>query len=89
MIELKLNVSEVDFASLIQLFAGSGVAGSAALLAARALPDSAKEELVVRYLNSNAVQLQSMLEAAAAKKGVHVKISGAVAAIVPEGTGAC
>ena len=89
MVELKMQVSEVDFEAAIQLFAGTGVAGSAAVLAARVLPDSAKEELVVRYLNSNAVQLQSMLEAAAAKKGVHVKISGAVASIVPEGTGAC
>ena len=84
MIELKLNVSEVDFEAVIQMFAGTGLAGSAALLAARALPDSAKEELAVKYLNNSAEKLQSMLETAAANKGLHIRVTGAQALVVPE-----
>ena len=82
MVELKLYVSEVDYESAIQAFAGTGLAGSAAALAARALPESAKEELVVRYLNANAEKLEGLLEDAAAKKGVRVKLSGAQASVV-------
>ena len=82
MVELKLYVNEVDYEAAIQAFAGTGFAGSAAALAARALPDSAKEELAVKYLNSNAGKLESMLETAAARKGIHVRISGAQASIV-------
>lgn len=82
MVELKLYVSEVDFEAAIQLFAGSGMAGSAAAAAASILPDSAKEELAVKYLNANAEKLESMLEAAALRKGVHVNISDASARVV-------
>ena len=84
MIELKLNVSEVDYESVIQAFAGTGLAGSAAILAAKALPDSAKEELAVKYMNSSAEKLEAMLEAAAERKGVRVKISGAQAAVIKD-----
>ena len=82
MIELKLYVSEMDYEAAIQAFAGTGVVGSAAALAARALPDSAKEELAVKYVNSNAEKLEGMLEAAAERKGIRVKVSGAQAAVV-------
>ena len=82
MIELKLYVSDVDYKAAIQALAGTGFGGSAALMAARALPDSAKEELTVKYLNSNAGKLESMMADAAAQKGIHLKISGASAAIV-------
>ena len=83
MIELKLHVSEVDFEAAIQMFAGNGLSGVAAL-AARALPDSAKEELAVKYLNASAEKLESMLETAAERKGVRVKITGAQAAVVKD-----
>ena len=81
MIELKLYVSEVDYGSIIQALAGTGFAGSAAVMAARALPDGAKEELAVKYLNANAEKLEGMLEDAAARKGVRVKVSGAQASV--------
>lgn len=83
MIELKLYVNEVDYESLIEAFAGTGFAGSAAVMAARALPDSAKEELAVKYLNMNAEKLENMLESAAERKGVRVRISGAQANVIP------
>lgn len=84
MVELKLFVSEVDFEAAIKLLAGGGMAGGAAAMAAKALPDSAKEELAVKYLNGSAQKLEWMLENAAAKQGVHLKITGAQAAIVQE-----
>ena len=84
MIELKLYVSEVDYEATIQALAGTGFAGSAAVLAAKALPDSAKEELAVKYLNANAEKLESMMADAAGRKGIHMKFSGAQAAIVEE-----
>lgn len=83
MIELKLHVSEVDYGAAIQLFAGNGLSGVAAL-AARALPDSAKEELAVKYLNASAEKLSAMLEEAAAKQGVHVRVTDAQAVVLPE-----
>jgi glutamate-1-semialdehyde aminotransferase len=82
MIELKLYVSEVDFEATIQALAGTGFAGNAAVLAARALPDSAKEELAVKYMNANAEKLQDMMQSAAERKGIRMKISGAQASIV-------
>ncbi len=82
MVELKLYVSDVDFESVIRLFAGTGMAGSAAVMAASVLPDSAKEELAVKYLNASAEKLEAMLETAAERKGVRVKISGARATVV-------
>lgn len=81
MIELKMNVSEVDYEAAIQMFAGTGLAGSAAVMAAKALPDSAKEELAVKYINNSAEKLTSMLEAAAERKGIHIRITGARAAV--------
>ena len=80
MVELRFNVSDVDFESVMQALAGH-LAGPA-LLAARALPDSAKEELVVKYINANAGQLQGWMENALSAKGVRMKISGARADIV-------
>ena len=80
MVELKLLVSEVDYESVIQALAGH-LAGPAAL-AARALPDGAKEELVVKYINGNAGRLEGWMENALASKGVKMKISGAQASIV-------
>ena len=82
MVELKLYVSEVDYESAIQAFAGTGIAGGAAVMAARALSDSAKEELVVKYLNANAEKLEGMLESAAAGKGIALKITGAQATVI-------
>ena len=81
MVELKFNVSDVDFESVIQALAG-GFAGPAAL-AARALPDSAKEELVVKYINANAGKLESWMENALASKGVRMKITQARATKLP------
>ncbi len=83
MIELKLRVSEVDFEAAIRLFAGNGISGVAAM-AARALPDSAKEELAVKYLNGSAEKLSSMLETAAKNQGVHLRVTDARAVVVPE-----
>lgn len=82
MIELKLYVSEMDYEAAVQLLTGGGVAGSAAAMAARVLPDGAKEELAAKYINASAAKLQTMLEQAAASKGVHVKLTGAQAAVV-------
>ena len=78
MIELKLNVSDVDFDSVIQALAGH-LAGPAAI-AARLVPDSAKEDMVVQYINANSAQLEQMFENALAGKGVKLKVSGAQAA---------
>ena len=77
MVELRFDVSEVDFDSVIQALAGS-LAGPAAM-AARLLPDGAKEEMVAGYINANAEKLEQMLENALASKGVKLKISGAKA----------
>ena len=77
MVELKFKVSDVDFDSVIQALAGS-LAGPAAM-AARLVPDSAKEEMVASYINSNAEKLEQMLENALASKGVKLKITGATA----------
>ena len=77
MVELKLNVSDVDFDSVIQALAGH-LAGPAAM-AARLVPDSAKEDMVVQYINANSEKLEQMFENALASKGVKLKISGAQA----------
>ena len=82
MIELKLYVSDIDYESLIKTLMGKGVGGGAAALAARALPDSAREELAVKYINSNAEKLTGMLEQAIAKQDIRLTISGAQAAVV-------
>ena len=79
MVELKLYVSDVDYESVIQALAGH-LAGPAAL-AARALPDSAKEELGVKYINGNAAKIEGWMETALASKGVRLKISGAQATV--------
>ena len=66
------------------LFSATVSMVSAAALAAKALPDSAKEELAVKYLNASADKLSAMLETAAANKGVHVRITDAQAVVLPE-----
>lgn len=81
MVELKLYVSDVDYDAAIKSLSGGGMAGAAVAMAAKALSDDAKEEFAVKYINSNARKLESMLETAAAKQGVHLRISGAQAAI--------
>lgn len=82
MVELKLTVSDVDYDAVIRMLSGGGMAASAAALAAKALSDSAKEEFAVKYINSNAGKIESMLETAAAKQGIHLRISGAQAAVI-------
>ena len=80
MIELKLYVSDVDYDSVIQALAGH-LAGPA-VMAARALPESAREEAAARFISANAGRLEAMLEGALASKGVHMRISGAQATVV-------
>lgn len=87
MIELKLYVSEVDFDAVIHLLGGNGLAGNAAALVAKALPDAAREELAVKYLNMNAEKLEKMLQDTAEQHGVRVTVSGASAAVVEERPG--
>lgn len=80
MIELTLTVRDVDYDALIARFAGS--LGGMATLAAKALPQSAKEELAVKYLNANAGKLSQMLENAARQNGVGVTVGSASAKVV-------
>ena len=82
MVELKLYVSEIDFEAVLRLFAGSGAVGGVAAMAARAMSDTAREELAVKYLNANADKLENMLQTAIEDKGVHLKVSGAQASVV-------
>ncbi len=79
MVELKLYVSDVDYGSVIQALAGR-LPGPAAM-ALRALPDSAREELAVKYINGNASKIEDWVESALAAKGVRVKITGAHASV--------
>ena len=80
MVELKFSVSDVDFEAMIQALAGQ-LAGPV-LMAARAMPDSDKEEMVVKYINGNAAQIEKWIEKALASKGLRMKITGAQATIV-------
>ncbi len=80
MIELKLQVSEIDYESLLRLFGGS--LGTAAVAAARMLPESAKEELAVKYLNAGAPRLCEKAEQMVAERGLRMKITGARASVV-------
>lgn len=77
MVTLRFSVSDVDFDAVIQALAGH-LAGPV-ILAARAMPDSAKEELVVRYINANAAQIEQWIENALFSKGMRMKITGAQA----------
>ena len=81
MVELKLCVSDVDYDAAIKALSGGGMAGAAVAMAAKALSDDAKEEFAVKYINNNANKLEATLETAAAKQGIHLRISGAEAAI--------
>ena len=80
MVELKLHVSDVDYESVVQAL--SGRLAAPLVMAARALPDSAKEELVVKYINGNASRLEDWMENALSSKGVRLKITGAQASLV-------
>lgn len=80
MIELKLTVSELDYDALVRHFGGS--LGSTLALAAKALPDSAKDDLAVKYLNSNAGAISQKIEQMAANRGVRLKIRDAQARTV-------
>ncbi len=80
MIELKLQISEIDYESVLKLFAGA--LGPAAVSAARILPESAKEELAAKYLNASAPKLCEKAERMAAERGLHMKITGARASVV-------
>ncbi len=82
MIELKLYVSEIDYDAVLRQFGGA--VGGAAVIAAKALPDSAKEDFAVKYLNGSSEKLAQMLEDAAAAKGIRLKVSGAQAAAVKQ-----
>ena len=82
MVELKLNVSDVDYDAVVKLLSGGGLAGAAIAMAASALSDDAKEEFAAKYINNNAHKLESMLETAAAKQKIHLRISGAQAAVI-------
>lgn len=84
MVELKLYVSDVDYDAAIKALSGGGVAGAAVAIAAMALSDEAKEDYAVKYINANSRKLESMLETAAAKQGIHLRISGAQATITEE-----
>ena len=85
MVELKLYVSDVDYEALLKFAAsGSAVGMAAAAMAARALPDSAKEELAVKYINASSGKIEQMFENAAAAKGVRMKITGAKASVIKE-----
>lgn len=86
MIELRFSVSEVDYEAVIQAMTGGRPSpmASMALMAARGMTDSAKEEMLARYLNANAEYLSRQLESAAQSKGVRVKVSGARAAVVSD-----
>lgn len=80
MIELTLTVRDVDYDALISRFGGS--LGGVAAMAARALPQSAKEELAVKYLNANAGKLSQKLEDMARQNGVGVTVETARAKVV-------
>ncbi len=80
MIELTLTVRDVDYDALIARFGGS--LGGVAAMAAKALPQSAKEELAVKYLNSNAGKLSQKLEDMACQNGVGVTVETAKAKVV-------
>lgn len=80
MIELKLTLSEIDYEALIRQFGGN--LGSTMAAAARMLPESAKEEMAVKYLNANAGALSEKFESMAAGRGVRVKIRSAQASVV-------
>lgn len=80
MIELTLTVRDVDYDALISRFGGS--LGGMAAMAAKALPQSAKEELAVKYLNANAGKLSQKLEGMARQNGVGVTVASARAKVV-------
>jgi len=80
MIELKVTLRDIDYDALIRRFGGS--IGGAASFAMKALPDSAKEELAVKYLNTNAGGLSRELEELAGSQGIGVKVASAQAKVV-------
>lgn len=75
MVELRFTVSEVDYESIIQALAGH--LAPPVVMAARAMPDSAKEDMVVNYINANSGQIERWLENTLAANGVRMKITKA------------
>ncbi len=75
MVELRLQVREVDYASVLEAMAGH--LPPTMVMAVRAMPDSAKEDMAVNYVNSHSDQIGRWLESALAANGVRMKISGA------------
>ena len=84
MVELKLYVSDVDYEALIKWAVGASAGSGAAAIAmaARALPDRAKEEMAVKYINASSGKIEQMFQNAAASKGVRMKITGAKATVM-------
>ena len=82
MIELKLCVSDIDFASVINAFAGDKLPAGLTGAAVKLMPQSTKEELACKYINANADKLQTMFTEAAERKGIHLTLSGAQANII-------
>ena len=81
MIELKINVSNVDYDAVIRLLGGSGMTGNAVSMLSGMLPDSAKEEFAVDLINANARELESII-IAAAERGIRLNLSGAKASVI-------
>ena len=82
MLELKINVSDVDYDAVIRILGGSEKVGSAFSLLTGMLPDSMKEEFAAGLINSNTEMIESLLEEAALEKGVRLNLSGVKAAVV-------
>ena len=84
MVELKLCVSDIDFASIVNTLAGDKLPAGLTGAAVRLMPQKAKEELACKYINEHAEKLETMFQEAAAKKGIGLTISGAQATVVKE-----
>lgn len=74
MLELKLDIDEVDYESVLQVL--SEHLPAAVVMAARALPDSAKESMVATLISNNADKLTQWMEKALESQGIHARISG-------------
>ncbi len=80
MVELKLHVSDVDYESVLQAL--SGHFPKELISMARAVPDHAKEHLIVDFLNRNANKLEQWMEDTLTAQGIHAHISGASATLL-------
>lgn len=80
MIELTINVSDIDYDAAINAVVGDSL--WPALLLFQAQPDSTKEEMIARYINTHAEKLEERIENALAERGVILHISGSKARAV-------